>query len=103
MLCSAAALSLERSLAEWPLANGPAHVFAHQLWWSADVDRARALCQEMQRAAVARNDPDVQASALWFLAYIDWRAGNWDVAARYAAESVELQSQFGRVDPAAEL
>jgi DNA-binding CsgD family transcriptional regulator/Tfp pilus assembly protein PilF len=98
-----AAVSLERSLAEWPLAEGPTLGLAHQLWWSADVDRARALCQEIQRAASARNDADVEASALWFLAYVDWRAGNWDIAERYAAECLELQSQLGRVDPAAEL
>jgi DNA-binding CsgD family transcriptional regulator len=98
-----AALSLERSLAEWPLVDGPTHVFAHQLWWSADVDAARALCQELRRAGRARNDPDVEANALWFLAYTEWRAGNWDTAAQYAAEVYELQSQLGRVDPASDL
>ena len=35
------ALSLERSLAEWPLEGGPTWVYGWQLWWSADVDRAR--------------------------------------------------------------
>jgi DNA-binding CsgD family transcriptional regulator len=90
-----AALALERSLAEWPLTEGPAWVFGHQLWWSADVDRARALFQEIQRVASARNDPDLDVR--WFLSYIEWRAGNWDKAERYAAEYLELSSQYGRM------
>jgi DNA-binding CsgD family transcriptional regulator len=90
-----AALALERSLAEWPLTEGPAWVFGHQLWWSADVDRARALFQEIQQVASARNDPDLDVR--WFLSYIEWRAGNWDKAERYAAEFLELLSQYGRV------
>jgi DNA-binding CsgD family transcriptional regulator len=55
----------------------------------------------MQRAASARNDPDVDAR--WFLSYIEWRAGNWAEAARYASEVLELESQFGRSDPASNL
>jgi DNA-binding CsgD family transcriptional regulator len=89
-----AALALERTLADWPLPEGPAWIFGHQLWWSADVDRARPLFLEVLRAARARNDPDLDVR--WFLSYLEWRAGNWDAAARYAAEYVELQSQYGR-------
>lgn len=62
-----AALSLERSLAEWPVPEGPTWVFGHQLWWSADVDRARALFEEVQRVATARNDPFLDAR--WFLSH----------------------------------
>jgi len=45
-----------------------------------------AVPNEVQQAASARNDPDLESSALWFLSYIEWRAGNWDEAARCAAE-----------------
>ena len=41
------ALSLERSLTEWPLYDGPAFIHGHQLFWSADLDRARDLFQEV--------------------------------------------------------
>ena len=51
------ALSLERSLAEWPLDDGPTAVFGCQLWWSADVDGARPLFHEVVSAMKARNDP----------------------------------------------
>jgi DNA-binding CsgD family transcriptional regulator len=91
------ALALERSLAEWPLLVGPMFVFGHQLWWSAEIDRARAVFQEVDGAASARGDPEPRAIALWYLSYIEWRAGNWEAAAQNGAESLELSSQLGRV------
>jgi DNA-binding CsgD family transcriptional regulator len=93
------ALSLERSLTEWPLDDGPTSVFGHQLWWSGEVDRVRALFQEVRSAVTARNDPAGEAGALWFLGFVEWRAGNWEEADRYAAGSLELRTQLGRVMP----
>ena len=49
------ALSLERSLAEWPLEDGPAWVNGWQLLWSADFDRARDVFKEiLARCQVAK-------------------------------------------------
>jgi tetratricopeptide (TPR) repeat protein len=89
------ALSLERSLGVWPLDNGPAGVFGHQLFWSGDVDRARTILQRVLSALKERNDPIEDAGARWYLSLIEWRAGNWDDASRYAAESLELTAQLG--------
>ena len=89
------ALSLERSLAEWPLADGPTAVFGWQLLWSADVDRARPLLHEVRGAMKARNDPEREADALWPLGILEWRAGNWELADRYIADSVDLYRQLG--------
>ena len=89
------ALSLERSLPGWPLADGASTVFGHQLWWSGDVERARTLFQEILHACAARNDPLEEASARWYLSLLEWRAGNWDEADRYAAESMSLTAQLG--------
>jgi DNA-binding CsgD family transcriptional regulator len=96
------ALALERSLAEWPLDAGATAVFGHQLWWSADVERARALFQEVRSAVRARNDPAGEADALWYLTLIEWRAGNWEEADRYAAESLDLLTQLGTLTPPGE-
>jgi DNA-binding CsgD family transcriptional regulator len=93
------ALTLERSLAEWPLDAGPAWTWAHQLYWSGDVERARELFQELLSAVGVRNDPRREADALWFLSHVEWRAGNWEVAARYASDSLDLLSQIGRLAP----
>jgi DNA-binding CsgD family transcriptional regulator len=97
------ALSLERSLAGWPLDLGPARVYGHQLWWSGDVEAARALNQEIRSALRARNDSGGESEALWFLAFLEWRAGNWLEADRQAAHSMEIAAQLGRLTPTGEL
>ena len=58
------------SVARWPLDNGPTMVFGHQLWWSADVDRARELFDEVRAVATARNDPVRLTGALWHLGFL---------------------------------
>jgi DNA-binding CsgD family transcriptional regulator len=88
------ALALERSLAEWPLDDGPAYVYGHQLWWSGEVGRARELFREFRDAVVARNDPWGDATALWYLGLLEWRAGNWEEADRCAAGSLDLCMQL---------
>jgi DNA-binding CsgD family transcriptional regulator len=93
------ALSLERSLAEWPLDDGPTWVSAWQLSWSADLDGARILVQEVLPVVKARNDPAGEAEALWFLSLLEARAANWDEAERYATDSLDLRMQLGRVIP----
>jgi DNA-binding CsgD family transcriptional regulator len=93
------ALSLERSLAESPLDEGPTFSFAYQLYWSAEVARARTLFQELLSVAKARNDPAAESGALFFLGHLEWRAGNWEEAERYAADSMDLQTQLGRLMP----
>ena len=93
------ALSLERSLPVWPLDEGPAVVYGHQLLWSAEFERARAVFDEVLAAVRARNDPTAEADALWYLSLVQWRAGNWEEADRSAAESVALSRQVGRSLP----
>jgi DNA-binding CsgD family transcriptional regulator len=93
------ALSLERSLAEWPLDDGPTAVFGWQLLWSADFDRARDLFREVLSVVRARHDAAREAEALWFLSLLECRAGNWDEADRYTTVSLDLWTQLGRMIP----
>jgi DNA-binding CsgD family transcriptional regulator len=93
------ALSLERSLAESPLDEGPTFWFGYQLYWSAEVARARTLFQEIRSVVKARNDPAAEAAALFFLGHLEWRAGNWEEANRYAIDSIDLMTQLGRLMP----
>ena len=97
------ALSAERSLDGWPLHDGPTFRFGEQLLWSVDLDRARALFQGARDAGLARNDPVVESDALWGLGFAEWRAGNWEKAERYTADSIDLQKQLGRLLPHDEL
>jgi DNA-binding CsgD family transcriptional regulator len=93
------ALSLERSLAEWPLDDGPTWAYGWQLCWSADLDRARELFQEVLGVVRARNDAAGEAEALWYLSLLEARAANWDEADRYTTDSLDLWSQLDRVIP----
>jgi DNA-binding CsgD family transcriptional regulator len=93
------AISVERSLAEWPLNEGPTWFYGWQLCWSADVDRARDLFQELRGVAKARNDPAGEADVLHPLSLLESRAGNWEEADRHATDLIELNTQLGRLMP----
>ena len=93
------ALSLERTLAEWPLDDGPTWVYGWQLSWSADLDGARDLFQEVLGVVRARNDAAGEADALWHLSLLESRAANWEDADRYTTDSLDLWTQLGRVIP----
>lgn len=90
------ALALERALPEWPLMDGPTNAFGYQLWASGDLDSARVVLHEFREALQARMDPE-EAVALWHLTFLEWRAGNWDLAARHLADSLSLTIQAGRI------
>ncbi|MDQ3065778.1 MAG: hypothetical protein M3R12_01315 [Actinomycetota bacterium] len=93
------ALSLERELAELPLDDGPTWVYGWQLSWSADLDRARDLFQEVLGVVKARNDAAGEADALWHLSLLESRAANWEDADRDTTDSLDLWTQLGRVIP----
>ena len=98
------ALALERSLPQGPLTGEATSVLAFQLVWSGELERARPLLEDRREALNARDDPE-EAGALWLLSLLEWRAGNWELGARHAADSLALRAQFGREggQPIAEL
>lgn len=93
------AVTLERSLAAWPIDRGPTDLLARQLVWALDVEPARGLLHELRDAHRTRSDADGEATATWWLALLEWRAGSWDEAERYAAESFDIRLQLGSVLP----
>ena len=97
------ALALERALPQSSLGERATFVLGHQLYWSGDVDRARALFEEARGAAAALGDSRSEGEALWFLSFLEWRAGNWDDADRYATISLDLQAQLGDTFPPSKL
>ena len=88
-------LALERSLPGELLGDGADQVVGHQLFWSGELDAARLHFEERRRAFGASGREE-ETTALWYLSLIEWRAGNWDLAGRYASEMVVLDLQFGR-------
>jgi DNA-binding CsgD family transcriptional regulator len=93
------AMTLERSLASWPLDRGPTDLFSRQLVLAADVEAARELLHELHDAHTKQDNADGASTATWWLSFLEWRAGNWDVAERYAADSFDVRTQLGHVMP----
>ena len=94
------ARELELGLSDGPLASGPTMVFCHQLVWTVDLEAARGLLLELGKVLRLRGDARGEASTLWWLAFLEWRAGSWDLADGYAAGSLELSTQLGDVNTA---
>ena len=88
------ALALERRLPGWPLTRPATSVLSRMLIWSGELERARRLLEEWREALSARDDR-AEAGALWSLSVLEWRAGNWELAARHAADVLALRAQFG--------
>jgi tetratricopeptide (TPR) repeat protein len=88
------ALALERSLPQYPLADSATAIIAHQFVMSCDIESARPHLQAWRDALNARDDPG-EVHALWLLSWLELRAGNWELGARYAADSLALNAQFG--------
>ena len=89
------ALALERSLPAWPVNGEATSVLAFQLVFSGELDRARRLLEERLGPLDAQEDGR-DGEALWLLSLLEWRAGNWELGARHAADVLALRAQFGR-------
>jgi DNA-binding CsgD family transcriptional regulator len=98
------ALALERTLPKSSRASAVTWALLDQLLWSGELERARQLSDGLRAALNAREDPG-EAEALWYLAMVEWRAGNWELAARHAAAHLAVLEQFGLAgsQPIAEL
>jgi DNA-binding CsgD family transcriptional regulator len=89
------ALTLERSL-EGSLTGVATWTVAHQLVWSGeDFERGRRHLHEYREALRARGDDVMEVEPLWGLSVLEWRAGNWDLAARHTRELLALAAQIG--------
>lgn len=57
-------------------------------------DEARAFFEREDREWRERDEPR-SARALWGLAWVEFWAGNWELAARHAADAYEISIQYG--------
>jgi DNA-binding CsgD family transcriptional regulator len=101
----ARAVALEESLALPPTMWSPKLLLCDQLFWSHDLTGARRLAEELReaaRGADGRHSPSFVSEALaepepvFYLALIEWRAGNWRRAAELAEEARAPDEQSGR-------
>ena len=66
----------------------------HVLVWSTELDRARALLDARYERTRDR-DERLAASALWYLAIVEWRSGRWELAEQHAALARDISVQYG--------
>ena len=69
----------------------------HILVWSGHFDRARALLETLYRDWSER-DERMAAYALWYLALVELRSGDFRLADEYADEARGLSAQYARDD-----
>ena len=65
----------------------------HILVWTDQWDRARELLAAVGDEARDRDEQAV-ASASWYLAHVELRAGRWPLAAEYAATALDIEVQY---------
>ena len=75
---------------------------AHVLVWSVSTDRARDLLEAQHRHWRDRDEPR-SAEPLWYLAFVELRAGRWSLAADYAERARELGLQYRVADDVPQL
>ena len=72
---------------------------AHILLWSAHFDRARALLEALH-ADWSERDERMAAYALWYLAMVELRTGNYALAEQRVQQSRQLNGPYVRDDAA---
>src|SRR6266852_1851373 len=88
------ALAIERSLPPSQKTSAATNALVYQLIWSGRLDEARRVL-ERWRGELAAADNRQQEDALWYLSMLELRAGNWGLAARHAAASLAIRTEFG--------
>ena len=92
------AISLEDAHlnAEVSDSTSPSFALAMRLKLTGRLDEARARMRMSLDRAVSLGDEGARTAALHHLAELEWRAGNWPLAARHAQEGYECAEQLAR-------
>jgi DNA-binding CsgD family transcriptional regulator len=68
-----------------------------QLLWAGELDRSRDVLRQELSGFEERGRYLVRDELLCYLAEVECRAGNWDIAARHAEEAYEIDVESGRL------
>jgi DNA-binding CsgD family transcriptional regulator len=88
------AVLLERERIGLSITYGPRLWLGVNLLYRDDLVRARRILEDQHRRAVERGDENEQTGVLLFLSELEWRAGNWELAARYADDGWQRAQQL---------
>lgn len=88
------AIALEDAAGYLPGYDSPSMVLGHRLVCEDRFDEARGWLEKAEHRAAARDDFTSRMWILLHLAEAELGAGNWSLAARHAAEGLELAEQL---------
>jgi ATP/maltotriose-dependent transcriptional regulator MalT len=79
--------------------QSPRHALARLQMRMGEVDRARAMLEELEARAAARGDEDSRVMVLWPLSMLEWLAGRWQRSLEHTRAAYELGAEHthGRV------
>ena len=89
------ALALEEATAHLRVLAQPSFAYGYCLSCVDEIDRARAVFEELRRRASEQGDESAMPSILNHLALLECLAGDWDAAARLADEAHALALEGG--------
>ena len=91
------AYELAVAIGDSDLLKEASFALAHVLVWSVRTDQARAFLEAQEREWHDR-DEEMSGQALWFLTFVELRAGRWSHAAEYAERAREIGLQYSSDD-----
>jgi DNA-binding CsgD family transcriptional regulator len=83
----------ERLRLELEYEDSPRYMLARQLMQMGELDRSRALLEELEASAAARGDEGSSVMIIWSLSMVEWLAGRWQLALEHATGAYELGEQ----------
>jgi DNA-binding CsgD family transcriptional regulator len=82
--------SLGLDLENW---QSPRYEYSRRLISTGEIERPRAVLQDLAEAADTRGDEVSKLMCLWMLGQLEWLAGHWSRALEHAVEAFELTDQ----------
>jgi DNA-binding CsgD family transcriptional regulator len=73
--------------------ESPRSGFARLLVRQGEIERPRAIYEDLGKKAAARGDERSRVLTLWMLGYVEWLAGRWQLALSLCASAHELGQQ----------
>lgn len=85
--------ALARASGSEDAARHAAGILAHVLVWSWEIEGARTVLEEQLNWLGERNEREA-GEMLWYLSFVELRAGRWDLAQAYADRVLEIDDAY---------
>ena len=73
--------------------QSPRYEYSRRLISTGEIERPRAMLEDLAESAETRGDEGTKMMCLWMLGQLEWLAGRWARALEHAVEAYELTDQ----------